>query len=77
MGFRVAAKTIGCEGGNCPTTYIDEEGSVIVQGYRTSIAGRLRFPMELLDRHARAEGRDSWGRAHDRDRGRLSPPRRP
>ncbi|MCF7547286.1 hypothetical protein [Pseudonocardia sp. WMMC193] len=60
MEFRVVAETVDCEGGNCPTTYIRKEGTVVVQGYRTAIAGRLRVSVDVLQRHARAEGDDTW-----------------
>ena len=61
MGFRVVAETVDCEGGNCPTTYVREEGSVVVQGYRTAVPGRLRVTADLLRRHANAEGQTRWG----------------
>ncbi|MGE0346591.1 MAG: hypothetical protein AB7N73_12315 [Gemmatimonadales bacterium] len=59
MKVRVVATTLGCEGGNCPTTYVTGEGTVIVQGFETR-PGQVRVPASLLARHAELEGARTW-----------------
>lgn len=66
MNVRTVATTLGCEGGNCPTTYVDETGGVIVQGFQTGRSEQVRVPASLLARHAELEGGTDWtGPARD------------
>ena len=69
--MRVTMIAFTCEGGNCPTTYATDRGSVLVQGYvvdgqQLVEAGlgagspSVEVPAELLAEHARLQGAQRW-----------------
>lgn len=52
MSAMLLAGTRECRNGNCPTTWLSERGTVLVQGY--AVTGRIvRVPRDLLERAAR------------------------
>jgi hypothetical protein len=69
MRVKIVAYT-ECEGGNCPTTYITDRGTVLVQGYDVAQPNPAvglppghafaEVPPALLERHARRQGGQRW-----------------
>ncbi|MEV1294903.1 hypothetical protein [Pseudonocardia sp. NPDC049635] len=52
---------LGCEGGNCPNTYVTDRGTVVIQGDRVQRdPNAVTVPGELLRRHAAAVGLAGW-----------------
>ncbi|OLM27600.1 hypothetical protein Ae717Ps2_7306c [Pseudonocardia sp. Ae717_Ps2] len=52
MGMQLLAGTMECRNGNCPTAWLTERGSVIVQGY-VATPQLVRVPRDLIERAAR------------------------
>lgn len=52
MSMQLLAGTMECRNGNCPTAWLTERGSVIVQGYIAS-ALTVRVPRDIVERAAR------------------------
>ena len=48
MIIRVLAGTLDCRDGNCPTVYVTDHDTVVVQGYETTEVGAVQMPSELL-----------------------------
>lgn len=52
MSMTLLAGTMECRNGNCPTVWLTEYGTVIVQGY--AVTPRIvRVPRDLIERAAR------------------------
>ncbi|RZT75454.1 hypothetical protein EV383_6194 [Pseudonocardia sediminis] len=61
MKVQVIAVSASCEGGNCPTTYVTDRGSVLVQGDRTARGRRFaEVTQQLLQDHAQRLGGSRW-----------------
>lgn len=57
--------TSSCEGGNCPTTYVSDRASVLIQGDEVTgdaglMPGLVEVPLTLLEEHARLQGASRW-----------------
>lgn len=52
MNMTLLAGTRDCRNGNCPTAWLTEHGTVIVQGYVVS-PRLVRVPRDLIERAAR------------------------
>lgn len=52
MSVMLLAGTMECRNGNCPTAWLSERGTVLVQGY--VVTGQIvRVPRDLIERAAR------------------------
>lgn len=52
MSVMLLAGTVECRNGNCPTAWLTERGTVLVQGY--AVTERIvRVPRDLIERAAR------------------------
>ena len=61
MKVQVIAVSAACEGGNCPTTYVTDRNSVLVQGDLTERGRRFaEVPEQLLLDHATCLGAVRW-----------------
>lgn len=52
MDMTLLAETMECRNGNCPTAWLTEQGTVMVQGYVVD-ARLVRVPRDLIERAAR------------------------
>lgn len=61
MKVQVIAVSASCEGGNCPTTYVTDRPSVLVQGDLTARGpGFAEVPQQLLQDHVQRVGATHW-----------------
>lgn len=52
MSMELLAETMDCREGNCPTAWLTERGTVVVQGYVVT-AQLVKVPRDLIERAAR------------------------
>lgn len=52
MSMQLLAGTMGCRNGNCPTAWLTERGTVLVQGYVVTTT-TVRVPRDIIERAAR------------------------